>query len=640
MARLNVYVWSGATGTADGSTWANAYLTLQAAMNPGGGGDVYWVAHDHSELTAGASLQCWANHANPAKTVCVNRLGSVPPVAADRRTTAVVATSANGSITISNSCFYDGITFIAGNSTGAAFIDISGDYQWWRFDNCSFRLGSTGAGMIRFPSSNSWFSPYVELNNTTMSFSAANQVFQCNGVFKWSNTAPALLGVPPTALFALAINHGGNIELIGLDLSTLTGAIITDTTNTNAFSIRIVDCKLSASVNKSTAGLTRGSRTVDLIRSSSAGNYAVRSQRYAGVLDEETTVVRAPGGATDLTTPLSWKVATNTNAQYLTPFDCPPIAVWNDTVGSPVTAAVEGVWVGAAVPKNDEAWVELQYLSSSSSPLAVLVNDAKANWQATAAAQTASSATWSGFGAAPTAAYDPATATAVTLSGSNLVVTNTGTTTTDQGARGISALGQTSGKFYFETTITNQGAGGNVGCGICTTTAVYTSLGTSGAGGAQMYPASGNIWANGGNSGFSLGARATGQVIGIAVDLTNRKAWFKKVDGTPTNWNGNATHDPATTVGGVTIPAGTVLPSCTFGGTSGVAGIVFTSNFGATAFVGAVPSGFASGYPISSAKPFKLDVTFTPQQKGWLYARVRCAAPSLTFYIDPKVTLS
>ncbi|MET3523751.1 hypothetical protein ABID25_005618 [Mesorhizobium abyssinicae] len=41
-----------------------------------------------------------------------------------------------------------------------------------------------------------------------------------------------------------------------------------------------------------------------------------------------------------------------------------------------------------------------------------------------------------------------------------------------------------------------------------------------------------------------------------------------------------------------------------------------------------------------STTKFKLAVTFTPQQRGWLFAYVNAGAASSTFYIDPKITLS
>lgn len=195
-----------------------------------------------------------------------------------------------------------------------------------------------------------------------------------------------------------------------------------------------------------------------------------------------------------------------------------------------------------------------------------------------------------------TATWDPTTVTAVTLSGGNLVATNTGTTSADQGVRVATASGKTSGKHYFEGTMTSTYFAGNYGVGVGTPASTYTNMGNSATTGAFVFHASGNIWSNGSSSGSTLGATGAGTVIGAAVDLDNRKIWFKKVSGTPGNWNGSGTANPATNVGGITIPAGTMVPFLTFGGSSGSAGIIHTVNFGASAFTGSVPSGFTSGW--------------------------------------------
>jgi hypothetical protein len=194
------------------------------------------------------------------------------------------------------------------------------------------------------------------------------------------------------------------------------------------------------------------------------------------------------------------------------------------------------------------------------------------------------------------AVWDVGTLANVTLSGGNLIASNTGTTSTNQGAHVASSSGKTSGKYYFEITTTAKGSGGNYGLGIGTTAATYTNMGNSALGG-DMHYSSGSIWVNGGSSG-SMGARSNGDVIGVAVDLGNRTMWFKKVSGTPSAWNATSggSADPATNVGGKTVPAGTMVPFVTFGGSGGVGGEVLTANFGGTSFVGSVPSGFTSGW--------------------------------------------
>jgi hypothetical protein len=193
---------------------------------------------------------------------------------------------------------------------------------------------------------------------------------------------------------------------------------------------------------------------------------------------------------------------------------------------------------------------------------------------------------------------NPATVASVTLSGGNLVATNTGTTSTNQGAHVDAGSGKTSGKYYFEITMTTvSGGGGNLGIGLGTTASTYSGMGGNATTGDMLFVA-GSLWANGSSLGLALGARINGNVIGVAVDLDNRKIWFKSVGSSPTVWNASSggSNDPATNVGGITIPAGTMAPFCTFGGGGGVASQVFTANFGVAAFTGTVPSGFTSGW--------------------------------------------
>jgi hypothetical protein len=196
-------------------------------------------------------------------------------------------------------------------------------------------------------------------------------------------------------------------------------------------------------------------------------------------------------------------------------------------------------------------------------------------------------------GGASFVTWDAATIANVTLSGGNLVVTNTGGSSGDQGAR--VAAGKTTGKHYFEITYTSYGGGGNTGVGIATPASTYTAMGSNATTGCEVF-SSGNIYSNGGSTGQSLGTQVTGVIMGVAVDLDNRKIWFRNAPSG--NWNdwtsGGATYNPATNVGGISIPSGTMAPICTFN----AGGSVFTANFGASAFTGAVPSGFTAGWTV------------------------------------------
>jgi len=195
------------------------------------------------------------------------------------------------------------------------------------------------------------------------------------------------------------------------------------------------------------------------------------------------------------------------------------------------------------------------------------------------------------------ATFDPATAHNVTLTNGNLTATNTGTTSTDQGAHVAASAGKTSGKYYFEVTFGASIGGVNRGVGVGTTTSTYTGMGqTGGVTGVENFMTT-SVWSMGSNiANFSAGGSwSTGHTMALAVDLDNRRIWFRSTG--VGNWNDNAANNPAITVGGLTIPAGTMVPFITFGGTSGFAGNVMTANFGATAMIGAVPAGFTAGWP-------------------------------------------
>jgi hypothetical protein len=182
---------------------------------------------------------------------------------------------------------------------------------------------------------------------------------------------------------------------------------------------------------------------------------------------------------------------------------------------------------------------------------------------------------------------NPADIANVLLSNGNLTVTGkTGT----GGARG--AVSFSSGKYYFESKLTAI-INNSVAAGVCTLGANLTTINTNTTG-AAAFTRLGPIWINNANSGVSIGTRAVNDVIGIAVDITARLIWFRV---SPAGiWNNSGTADPAAGVGGINISAlsGALYVLVSTGTTANDA---ITVNFGASAFTGAVPSGFTSGWP-------------------------------------------
>ncbi|WP_143748809.1 hypothetical protein [Mesorhizobium sophorae] len=390
------YVRSGAGGAGTGADWTNAYTTLAAAFSGKSVGDVFYISDDHAESTAGAvTLSPPGTIANLTQVICVNHSGSVPPVAADLRATATVTVTGANNLTFAGGTgvYYKGIIFSGASSitmpNTANFVGI--------FEDCSLRMTGAGATKVGIAASG-LDTVLVEWINTTLSCAATTQgIKNAGATFRWRNTPSALLGTIPTTLIEWNTGRGGDTVLKGVDLSAAgSGKTIVSNTASCASRAQIIDCKLNASVTKSAVPTAPGSVDVDFYRSGSSGvNYNYHRERYAGTLDEELTIVRT-GGASDGTTPLAWKIVTSANTTWLTPFECQPIAIWNDVTGSSVTATVQCIWGGGAVPNNDEIWGDVEYLGDASSPLASFVNDSKATALTTAAGQTAGSGTWGG----------------------------------------------------------------------------------------------------------------------------------------------------------------------------------------------------------------------------------------------------
>jgi hypothetical protein len=128
-----------------------------------------------------------------------------------------------------------------------------------------------------------------------------------------------------------------------------------------------------------------------------ATQYKQARQDYAGKLTHEATILRS-GGASDGTTPISHKVVTNANASKIYPHKGMPIIVWNSDVGASKTATIEIVNDGTTL-KDDEVWLELDYLGNSSYPLGSCINTCP-DILASGASLASSSESWTTTGLA------------------------------------------------------------------------------------------------------------------------------------------------------------------------------------------------------------------------------------------------
>jgi hypothetical protein len=367
-------------------------------------GDRIFAAHNHAETSSSnviiPSGSTSGSQTSPVFVYCVNASGSVPPVSADLRTTATVtATGAEVRLNAQGGVLYfNGIQFSAAsfrvNSAAA------GNFQEAVFENCLFTF--TGGTFFLVGSTGTATTNIATLINTPIVFSAVGQAIYASGDFIWRDTASAIgAGTVPTILFNASsgtANIGGtNILLDGVDLSAVNTTLFGFPSNADANIIaQVINCRLHASATVA-ATPSKRRQSVQLVGSGSAGNSA-RNEKYDydGTLTTETTIVRS-SGASDGTTAVSWKAVTTANTNKSSQFGLPPIAIWNSTTGSSKTLTIEIVNDGTTL-KDDEVWIEVEYLGSSSQPVSSKITSRAADHLTTGSNISTSSVTWTTTG--------------------------------------------------------------------------------------------------------------------------------------------------------------------------------------------------------------------------------------------------
>jgi hypothetical protein len=394
----NQYVRSGASGSNNGTSWANAWTTLAAAYTGGAAGDDFWVSDDHSEAQGSNMVViCPGTLALSCRTICVNHAGSVPPVSADLRTTATVTTTGGFNIGFTGCTYIYGITLSCGSGASTAIMTLGGSVITdLYFDTCQIAIpGSTTSQVVVGNSSAQGYR--VTWNNTTYLSASAGSSIQGNGAgeFVWKNTPSAIAGAAfPNNLFGVSNTGQGSVLCDGLDLSALSGkTLVAMQAKQSAFYFK--DCKFPSSITVNAAPTTSAANIYVIRSASGATAYTMEKHNYRGDQTTETTIVRT-GGATVNGTAVSMKIVGSAGAQWQDPFESEPLVIAPAAAGSPVNITVYGVWAGGSVPTNKQVWMEVGYLGSSSTPLLTFVTGTIADPLAAASNQPTDTSTWGG----------------------------------------------------------------------------------------------------------------------------------------------------------------------------------------------------------------------------------------------------
>jgi hypothetical protein len=189
--------------------------------------------------------------------------------------------------------------------------------------------------------------------------------------------------------------------------------------------------------------------------------------------------------------------------------------------------------------------------------------------------------------AAPTATtWNPSDkSSTITLSGGDLIAaSNTGATI--GGVRGSRSI--TTSKAYCEIKATYAIITDDF-IGVAPAAKSLTT--TSGVGSAWVDIFGGWMYINSGANSGNIGNFNSGDVLCVALDMSNKRLWFRRNAGT---WNNSGTADPATNTGGFDVSAlftsAAAFPIAVLVDT----GPTDTLNAGASAFAQTMPSGFVA----------------------------------------------
>ncbi len=380
----------------NGTSWALAKATLAGAFAVGAAGDTFMVAHEHAETQESAmTLTCPGTVAAPCYILCANTgTGALA-------STATISTTATNNMTLSGHAYVYGVTFQCGSSTGnvSMFLGSGAASQNFIFDTCGFSIVATGTtGRIRIGDGTR--DCMVDFINCTMKFANTAQRALVRHHFRWIGGSLDVSTAIPTSLFNVEPGYGSTGLVQGVNLSGLTGTLVVAGNNSE---LRWVfkNCRLHASATAKTATAIIGPGADQIIVDNCASgdtNYTLHHEKYQGTIDHETTLIRT-GGASDGTTGFSWKmVGLAAGPTFMWPLESPPIVIWNESVGSEVTATDEFLHDGATNLQDDEIWPEVEYLGTSGYTTSLLARDRMASIIATPADQADSSVEWTTSG--------------------------------------------------------------------------------------------------------------------------------------------------------------------------------------------------------------------------------------------------
>ena len=394
---------SGGSNTAPYDTWAKAATSLQTALTAASSsGDVVAVQYD--AISAGdaelAADTTYTVTSNVAIITASNDGGSAYTPTVMGTANWIGNSTTNREVSFAGatfSVFMYGLTFRTTGGTGDDIVIGKSDGMHIELEECYLWSGSTnvGAGIQLGPDSAANSNVYVKCRNCTFQFGHALQGIAIRAQVEIIGGSISSAGSAPTTIFRIGTANmaGGELEVIGTDLSYAGSAYLVSSSSVISFVAKFSVCKLGSGFvplapqtnnNKSSAQVwlfdcASGDQHYNLGYSDALGDLTINTSIYAN-----------DGAKYDGTNGFSWKIVTTAYSTYYTPFVTPWIERYHSAT-SAITPYIEILRDGSATAyQDDEVWAEFGAKTTAGSTLMSFSNDRMA-LAGTPANQTASS---------------------------------------------------------------------------------------------------------------------------------------------------------------------------------------------------------------------------------------------------------
>ena len=381
----NGVVWTECTGQETynpAGNWTAPHATFDHAHSFASSGDTLFVDKNHAETWNAVTKTYTKNLIVQVVTVA----GSTQPPGAEHAATGAVLTytgnggypNFTGTWDISGVSFQIGsgsnaVYFAVGSSSGAGIVNLR---------DCAIALNTTNGASYIYLGQGTVNRGVLAMTNCPLTFGAAGQgvwFSNMNGSFYWADTPNGINGTSPTALL-LDANEDVHAEIIGVDLSGLTGKIAEVGSGSNGFGGRIVvaGCKLNSGVTLASSMRTfnRHTHLSFVSVDDTTGNKTVRMAYGTPCSNEgwlSTTSHYRTGGAQLDSVPYGiYCLADHTTTgapTYMTHPVGPPMPVFIETAGVAKTLTVHALADKGALPTSNMLWLEAHYFGSSASPV-------------------------------------------------------------------------------------------------------------------------------------------------------------------------------------------------------------------------------------------------------------------------------